>query len=232
MNQKHSTSSVKWFTALAMGATAVVAVQANANIIGMEVLSVSGDPNFDPATDATFNPNFHQGLAGMGLTHVISTLNNNGAWIELEIKITRSAGSIGEEMVATDIDITNNTNQHWASMHFEIGMGLGNNFGEFNGLAFKGLTSAFPPNELLGRFPNITQNKPTMPTQIWFEGPPGMAPGDVADFWLAWKIPESKFVNDMATITFRQHIPPPVPAPGTLALIALTGCVGIQRRRR
>ena len=229
MRLTHSKRCIHLHRSFALGVTAALAIAANADIINMEVTSVSGAPNFDPTTDAEFSPNFHQGLAGLGLTHVITSLDIHGRrWIEMEIKVTRSAGSFGEEMVSNDIDITNLTDQLWTGMHFEIGMGLGDNFHEFDGLAFKGLDSVFPPNELLGRFPNIEQNRPNMPTELWFTGPPGMAPGDVADFWLAWKIPDDKFIDNMATITFRQHIP----TPGVLALLTLAGVTGSRRRRR
>lgn len=217
------------FVCAALGAVAVCALPVDAAVIDMEILSVTGDPNFDPATDSFFDANFHQGLAGMGMTQILTFFDNDGLWMEFEIKITRSAGSSGEEMVATDIDVTNNTNQHVPSMHFEIGMGLGANYQEYPGLAFKGLTSAFPPNELLGRFPNVSQNLPSMPTEIWFEGPPGLAPGDVADFWLAFKIPDSKFVNDMATITFRHH---DIPTPASISLLGFSALLATRRRRR
>lgn len=230
MIQKSQSFTVSRSLFTALCALSLVALPANAEIIGMEVLSVGGDPNFNPTTDSFFDANFHQGLAGMGLTQTIVTLDQHGrSWVEFEIKVTRSSSSSGMEMVATDIDITNNTNMLWESMHFDIGMGLGDDFEEFDGLSFKGLDSAFPPNELLGWFPNVSQNRPTMPTEIWFEGPPGLATGQTADFWLAWKIPDAKFVDDMATITFRSHI---IPAPSGLALLGIAGGSCFYRRRR
>ena len=232
--------------------TAVVAMMggaaANAGVIDIQVTQTSGDIGAANTLTQQFfgagTQQAHFSLATLQVDEPISSLGHGSAgshpgvaWWDLEIKVTRSTGQTGNEMISIDKDVFNKTDIPWHDFHLTLGTGLGDNFVESgeNDLLFFKTNPA--PQDSTGQFALLGFDEPVDPDNVWFKvngtdfGPdPTMQ--NPAIFWLAMQVPDAFFGNDdMATFTLREHAT--IPEPATLAMLGFgLAAVGFVRRRR
>ena len=157
----------------------------------------------------------------------IGPVTNRGvAWWDVDISIERDASQNGNEMIAIDKFVFNNTGIDWDDFHMTLGMrGASGDFmesDETDDLYFK--TDPAPINEGAIFTPGPTFRNPPQfdepvdPDNLWWMGGT-LQSGLDTSFWLGLNIPDAKFLDlngdgiEVAQITIRQHATVAAPNP-------------------
>jgi|GEM_PF-4011729 len=243
--------------ALLLAAWGGLSQAAKAAVIGMSAEigdgpAAIGFQEFIPRTNPRAKHNldtlrfFEQVFAPGGPSGPVT--NQGVAWWDVDIEITRDAAQNGDEMVALDKFVFNNTGIDWDDFHITLGMrdDLGNfmESDELDDLYFK--TDPAPLNEraIFTSSPVFDNppmlDEPVNPDNLWWNG--GTLPSGLdTSFWLGLNIPDAKFIVDpnntgieTALITIRQHATVAgVPEPATtLALLGIGGALAVKTLSR
>lgn len=167
-----------------------------------------------PATDVD---------AHFGLDTGFATETANGGLVfDLEIKVSDIVNGFAD--IAIDKDITNLTGIKWTDFHFELGLGLGDDFVQStvgDGLFFAATPA---PDNVFDDFTNFNMTEDT----IDFFGGSGVDLGKTTDFWLGLGVSDPDG-DGMTTFTLRQIAT--VAEPSALFLFSI-GLLCILRVRR
>ena len=186
----------------------------------------SGSWSIDSETFVAGNQGGHHGLDTI---NIVETATDLGPF-DIEISIMNMPVG-GSKMLAIDKKVNNSTGSHLTGFNWTIGTDIGGGFtesDEVDQLFFK--TNPAPIEEL-----GVFQNPPAFddaldPDSLMWSGPPGVALGGMAQFWVGLSVPDDiDGVNDgMATFSIRQLAIIPEPTSMLLCCVATIAFIGLR----